>query len=241
MKPVTQIALTALAVGGLTFAGVRATAQDVKKPVPLAQDGGMKAEGTIPEVATKAGNFKTLVAALKAAGLVETLNGDGPFTVFAPTDNAFEKLPSGTLDTLLKPENKDKLKNILLYHVVKGKVMAQQVMDMKEAQTVEGQPVKIKVENGKVMLNDKVEVVKADVPASNGVIHAINGVLMPEKKMDRRGHEGRHVSPSRPLAIFATNPQSPRPQPWALALRPSNRNRTTHTHGLASHANSPPA
>ena len=185
MKPVTQIVLSAVAVAGLTFAGVRATAQNAPKSSPLAQM--EKAEGTIPEVATKAGNFKTLVAALKAADLVETLKGDGPFTVFAPTDSAFEKLPSGTLDTLLKPANKDKLKNILLYHVVKGKVMAKQVMDMKEAETVEGQPVKIKVENGKVMLNDKVEVVKADVPASNGVIHAINGVLMPEKKMGDEG------------------------------------------------------
>ena len=186
MKPTTRIALSAFAVAGLTFAGVRATAQDMKKPAEKAGD-KMMAEGDIVKVATKAGDFKTLVKALKAADLVSTLEGDGPFTVFAPTDNAFEKLPKGTVETLLKPENKSKLKDLLLYHVVKGKVMAQQVMDMKEAETVEGQPVKIKVVNGKVMLNDKIEVVKADVPASNGVIHAINGVLMPEKKMDDEG------------------------------------------------------
>ena len=169
MKPVTQVALTALAVAALTFVGVRALAEDSSHG-PKAAAAEKEGEKSVVAVATGAGNFNTLVKALKAADLVQTLEGDGPFTVFAPTDNAFEKLPAGTLETLLKPENKQKLKDILLYHVVKGKVTAQQVMDMQQAQTVQGEPIKIKVANGKVMLNGDVEVSKADVMAGNGVI-----------------------------------------------------------------------
>jgi uncharacterized surface protein with fasciclin (FAS1) repeats len=137
-----------------------------------------KAPGDIVAVASGAGNFKTLVAAVKAAGLVETLQGKGPFTVFAPTDEAFAKLPAGTLDDLLKPENKEKLKGILLYHVVPGKVMAAEVKTMK-AKTAGGKELSIKVEGGSVLV-DNAKVVKTDVAASNGVIHVIDTVVLPK-------------------------------------------------------------
>lgn len=128
-------------------------------------------------VASSAGMFNTLVAAVKAAGLVETLQGDGPFTVFAPTDEAFAKLPEGTVDNLLA--NPDKLKKILLYHVVPGKVTAEQVVELDSATTAEGQDVTITVEDGTVMVNDA-KVIKADVMASNGVVHVIDTVIIPE-------------------------------------------------------------
>jgi uncharacterized surface protein with fasciclin (FAS1) repeats len=140
----------------------------------------------IVATATAAGQFKTLTAALQAAGLAETLQGPGPYTVFAPTDDAFDKLPAGTVDTLLKPENKDELKTILSYHVVKGNVPASDVvkLDGKTVDTVAGQPLTIKVDGSKVNLVDAtgntVAVVKTDVQASNGVIHVIDGVLMPK-------------------------------------------------------------
>lgn len=124
-------------------------------------------------------NFKTLVAAVKAAGLVDTLKGPGPFTVFAPTDEAFAKLPAGTLENLLKPENKAKLQSILTYHVVPGRVMAEDVLQLDSAKTVEGRSVTIKTEGGDVKVNGA-RVVKTDVMASNGVIHVINTVLLPE-------------------------------------------------------------
>ena len=136
-------------------------------------------EKDIVDTAVAAGSFKTLVAAVKAAGLVETLKGKGPFTVFAPTDEAFAKLPPGTLDNLLKPENKEKLKGILTYHVVPGKVMAKDVVTLKEAKTVNGQMLTIAVKDGKVMV-DKAHVAKTDVAASNGVIHVIDAVLLPK-------------------------------------------------------------
>jgi uncharacterized surface protein with fasciclin (FAS1) repeats len=135
----------------------------------------------IVDTAVAAGSFKTLAAALTAAGLVDTLKGAGPFTVFAPTDAAFAKLPAGTLESLLKPENKAKLTAILTYHVVAGNVMAAQVvtMDGKEAKTVNGQSVKIKVSGGKVMV-DGANVVTTDIKASNGVIHVIDSVILPK-------------------------------------------------------------
>ena len=126
-----------------------------------------------------AGHFTTLVAAVKAAGLVDTLKGPGPFTVFAPTDEAFAKLPPGTLENLLKPENKAKLQKILTYHVVAGKVMAADVMKMSTAKTVEGENVSIKIMNGGVMVNNA-HVTKTDITASNGVIHVIDTVLLPK-------------------------------------------------------------
>jgi uncharacterized surface protein with fasciclin (FAS1) repeats len=133
----------------------------------------------IVETAVAAGDFKTLVTALKAAGLVDTLNGPGPFTVFAPTDAAFAKLPAGTVQDLLKPENKEKLVAILTYHVVAGDVTAKDVVKLTEAKTLNGKDVKISVQGGKVMINDAT-VVKADIACSNGVIHVIDSVLIPQ-------------------------------------------------------------
>lgn len=132
----------------------------------------------IVDTAVAAGNFKTLAAALQAAGLVDTLKGPGPFTVFAPTDEAFAKLPAGTVEDLLKPENKQKLISILTYHVVAGKVMASQVVKLHEAKTVNGQDVKIMVDGGKVMA-DNANVVQTDIQCTNGVIHVIDTVLLP--------------------------------------------------------------
>jgi len=131
----------------------------------------------IVAVASGAGSFNTLVAAVKAAGLVETLQGAGPFTVFAPTDEAFAKLPKGTVEDLLKPENKAKLVSILTYHVVAGKVMAADVKTMM-AKTVNGSELNIKVADGQVTV-DGAKVVKTDVAASNGVIHVIDTVVLP--------------------------------------------------------------
>lgn len=133
----------------------------------------------IVDTAVKAGKFNTLVAAVKAAGLVETLKGEGPFTVFAPTDEAFAKLPKGTVESLLKPENKEKLIAILTYHVVPGKVMAKDVVNLTEAKTVQGSAVKIAVNGGKVSI-DGANVVKTDIETSNGVIHVIDAVILPK-------------------------------------------------------------
>lgn len=137
------------------------------------------AQMDIVDTAVAAGSFKTLATALQAAGLVETLKGKGPFTVFAPTDEAFSKLPAGTVESLLKPENKEKLKAILLYHVVSGDVTAAQVVKLASAKTVNGQDLKLTVNDGSVMVNEA-KVVKADVLASNGVIHVIDTVLLPK-------------------------------------------------------------
>jgi len=136
------------------------------------------AKKDIVETAVAAGTFNTLAAALQAAGLADTLKGKGPFTVFAPTDDAFNKLPAGTVETLLKPENKEKLKAILLYHVVAGDVTAAKVVKLSSAKTLNGQDVKISTEGTTVMVNDA-KVVKADVITSNGVIHVIDTVLLP--------------------------------------------------------------
>jgi uncharacterized surface protein with fasciclin (FAS1) repeats len=142
-------------------------------------DDAMMEKKTIVDVAVADGRFNTLVAAVTAAELVETLSGEGPFTVFAPTDDAFAALPAGTLDSLLKPENKQQLTDILLYHVVSGKVMAADVVTLTSAPTVLGKDVTITVKDGKVFLNDTVQVIITDVEASNGVIHVIDAVLLP--------------------------------------------------------------
>lgn len=125
-------------------------------------------------------NLSTLVAAVKAAGLVETLQGSGPFTVFAPTNEAFAALPEGTLESLLKPENKDKLVSILTYHVIAAKVMSSDLSNGQKAKTVEGEDVKVSIGNKGVMINDA-KVVAADVAASNGVVHVIDKVILPSK------------------------------------------------------------
>ena len=159
--------LAALLTGALAFQGANAYEAKAKAPADIV------------DTAVAAGSFKTLATALTAAGLVETLKGPGPFTVFAPTDEAFAKLPAGTLESLLKPENKAKLAGILTYHVVAGKVMAADVVKLTSAKTVNGESVKITVDGGKVKVNDA-NVIKADVAASNGVIHVIDAVLLPK-------------------------------------------------------------
>jgi uncharacterized surface protein with fasciclin (FAS1) repeats len=140
--------------------------------------GAAEAKMDIVDTAVSA-NFNTLVAAVKAAGLVDTLKGPGPFTVFAPTDEAFAKLPAGTVENLLKPENKAKLQEILKYHVVAGEYKAAGVAKMTSAPTVQGQKIAIQTVGGKVMINGA-HVVQADVAASNGVIHVIDTVIMPK-------------------------------------------------------------
>jgi uncharacterized surface protein with fasciclin (FAS1) repeats len=136
-------------------------------------------EKDIVDTAVAAGQFNTLVAAVQAAGLVETLKGDGPFTVFAPTDAAFAKLPAGTVENLLKPENKDQLVAILTYHVVPGKVMSSDIAGKKtEAKTVQGTMLEVDATNGGVMV-DNANVIGADILASNGVIHVIDTVVIP--------------------------------------------------------------
>jgi uncharacterized surface protein with fasciclin (FAS1) repeats len=162
MTIIASLTAVMLAVAGLAVGSTwsRATSQD------------------IVDTAVGAGEFKTLAAALTAAGLVDTLKGDGPFTVFAPTDAAFARLPAGTVESLLKPENKEKLTAILTYHVVPGAVKAEQVTRLDEARTVNGAMVKVSTGGGKVMINDA-NVVKADIPASNGVIHVIDKVILP--------------------------------------------------------------
>jgi len=147
--------------------------------VSIAANAADMGKKDIVDTAVAAGDFKTLAAALKAAGLVDTLKGPGPFTVFAPTDEAFAKLPAGTVDDLLKPENHEKLVAILTYHVVPGKVMAKQVVKLHEAKTVNGKDVKIMAEGGKVMV-DNANVVKTDIVCSNGVIHVIDSVILPQ-------------------------------------------------------------
>ena len=133
----------------------------------------------IVDTAVAAGTFNTLAKALQAAGLVDTLKGQGPFTVFAPTDSAFAKLPAGTLDSLLKPENKQKLQRVLTYHVVPGKVMAADVVKLNQAKAVSGDTIAVAAKGGSVTV-DAARVTQADVPASNGVIHVIDAVILPK-------------------------------------------------------------
>jgi uncharacterized surface protein with fasciclin (FAS1) repeats len=159
----TTLAFTSLALVG-ALAATPARAQQPKDVV---------------DTAVAAGSFTTLAKALTAADLVTTLKGPGPFTVFAPTDEAFAKLPAGTLDNLLRPENKDKLRRILIYHVVPGEVRAADVVKVPSAKAVSGDTITIKVKDGKVHVNDA-NVTRADIKASNGVIHVIDTVIVPK-------------------------------------------------------------
>lgn len=133
----------------------------------------------IVDTAVSAGKFNTLVAAVKAAGLVDTLKGAGPFTVFAPTDDAFAKLPAGTVEDLLKPENKAKLVAVLTYHVVPGRVMAAEVVNLNKAKSVQGGEIAIRVDGANVMV-DGAKVLKTDIETTNGVIHVIDSVILPK-------------------------------------------------------------
>lgn len=156
----------------VSFAGIAAAAM-----MSIASSSVLAAD--VVDTAVKAGQFNTLVTAVKAAGLVETLKGPGPYTVFAPTDAAFAKLPTGTVESLLKPENKQKLVALLTYHVLPGKVMAKDIAGKKmEAKTVQSAPIAVDATGGKVMVNDA-QVISADVSADNGVIHVIDKVIMP--------------------------------------------------------------
>lgn len=158
--------------------------------------GALKAQrGDIPTVARSAGQFATLVAAVEAAGLTETLRGTGPFTVFAPTDEAFRKLPAGTVENLLKPENREQLRAILLYHVVAGRVPASAARNLRTAQTVEGRSIRIRTEGSSLRINNAT-VVRADVPATNGVIHVIDEVLLPPADGARSGSSSASTSQS---------------------------------------------
>jgi uncharacterized surface protein with fasciclin (FAS1) repeats len=159
-------------------AGVAALSLSLLASPSAFAGGSTVASKDIVDTAVSAGSFKTLTAALDAAGLVETLKGKGPFTVFAPTDEAFAKLPEGTLKSLLKPENKQKLTSILTYHVVAGNVKAADVIKLSSAKTLNGQSVTIKTAGGKVFINGAT-VVKADIEATNGTIHVIDTVLLP--------------------------------------------------------------
>jgi len=162
MKKLAALGLAGLMMASTAFTSARA------------------ADADIVDTAVAAGSFTTLVAAVQAAGLVETLKGAGPFTVFAPTDEAFAKLPAGTVENLLKPENKDQLVAVLTYHVVPGKVMSADIAGKEmEAKTVQGTTVDINATGNAVMV-DGATVVTADVEASNGVIHVIDAVILPE-------------------------------------------------------------
>jgi len=163
---ILAVLLTALVAGSGRAAAIQPASQ---KPA---------SQKDIVSTAVAAGSFKTLAAALQAAGLVDTLKGPGPFTVFAPTDEAFAKLPAGTVETLLKPENKARLTAILTYHVVPGRVLAAQVAGMSSATTVNGKPLAIRSEGGTVTVGGA-DVVGADILCSNGVIHVIDTVLLP--------------------------------------------------------------
>jgi uncharacterized surface protein with fasciclin (FAS1) repeats len=169
----SKLIVLSLMMLGFCFSGLIVRADDDMGKMDM----GKK---DIVDTAVAAGNFKTLAAALKAADLVDTLKGKGPFTVFAPTDEAFAKLPAGTLEMLLKPENKAKLVKILTYHVVPGKVMAADVVKLKTAKTVQGSDVTITVTDGKVKVDDA-NVTKTDIECSNGVIHVIDAVIMPKE------------------------------------------------------------
>jgi uncharacterized surface protein with fasciclin (FAS1) repeats len=177
MKRTILLSLAAVAIVVAACSSAAPSAPSATPAGPATAAPSATAAGDVVTVATSAGSFKTLLQAATAAGLVDTLKGAGPFTVFAPTDAAFAALPAGTLDALLK--DPAKLKDILLYHVVSGRVTADQVVKLTSATTGEGKAIKITVKDGTVYLNDTVKVVTTDIAASNGVIHVIDAVLLP--------------------------------------------------------------
>ncbi len=178
MKRSTKFAAGVVAAA-LTFTGALSVTAEAKTKKKKNSKTATTAKKDIVDTAVAAGSFKTLAAALGAAGLVDTLKGKGPFTVLAPTDAAFAALPAGLVDKLLKPENKAALTKILTYHVISGNVKAADVVKLTSAKTVEGSEVAIKVTGGKVTV-DAANVTTTDVAASNGVIHIIDKVLVPK-------------------------------------------------------------
>lgn len=178
---IAVVGVVIAAVLGYMFLGMgnneMATDETMTAAETMNDNNQMAADKNIVQIASEADNFKTLVAAVQAAGLAETLSGEGPYTVFAPTDEAFAKLPAGTVEALL--QDKEQLAKILTYHVVPGKVMASDVVGLTSAKTVEGSDLAVMVDGDVVKINDAT-VVTADIVASNGVIHVIDTVLMPQ-------------------------------------------------------------
>lgn len=166
-----KIACLVLSASVLLASGCATQDASMDSSMPMAKQ-------SIAEVAMSTGMHNTLVTALKAAGLADMLMASGNYTVFAPTDEAFAKLPAGTVEMLLKPENRDKLRSVLQYHVVKGRVDAAHVMKMTSAKSVSGKPIVISMMGDQVMVGNA-HVIKADVMASNGIVHVIDTVLMP--------------------------------------------------------------
>ena len=180
MKRTITLALPALVLALAACTSTAATPAPSATPASVATPSAAPSAAAAKDIvgtATATGSFKTLLTAATAAGLVDTLQGKGPFTVFAPTDEAFAALPAGTLDKLLA--DKEALKKVLLYHVVAGDITAGQVVKLTSATSVEGAPIAISVKDGKVYLNDSAQVVTPDVMASNGVIHVIDKVILP--------------------------------------------------------------
>jgi uncharacterized surface protein with fasciclin (FAS1) repeats len=175
----SSVLRTLLAASSLSLLSLAACGGPAQTEAGATSPTSANAKSDIVDTAVNAGSFKTLATALKAAGLIDTLKGPGPFTVFAPTDDAFAKLPAGTVDDLLKPENKAKLTSILTYHVVSGHVGSSDVMKLKSAKTVQGGEVTINAEGGGVTINGA-KVTKADIECSNGVIHVIDTVILPK-------------------------------------------------------------
>ena len=183
MKRLPLLSLFVLLVASLVLGACAPAATQPPAPEPTqVPPTEVPAPQDIVDIAVADGRFTTLVAAVEAAGLVETLKSEGPFTVFAPTDDAFAKLPEGTVEKLLKPESLESLKDILLYHVVPGKVMAADVVGLESAETALGKDVMVKVDMGKVYINEA-EVILTDIEASNGVIHVIDSVLLPPAEL----------------------------------------------------------
>lgn len=185
---VVAVAVLALAGGGVFLATRDSGTKDAAKPASQssseASSEASQPTSDIVDLAVATPDLSTLVTAVKAAGLVDTLKGEGPFTVFAPTNDAFSKLPAGTLDSLLKPENVDQLKAILTYHVVPAAALSTDLSDGQELTTVQGAKLTVNIADGKVTLTDakgnKSTVVKADIKAKNGVVHVIDSVVLPQ-------------------------------------------------------------
>lgn len=184
---IIAVVVAVLLVGGVGFWAYQNNKDDSSSQTETSQtenSSNQQASKNIVVLASETSNLSTLVAAVKAAELVDTLQGAGPYTVLAPTDDAFKALPEGTLDTLLKPENKGQLQSILTYHVVQGQVLANQLTNGQKVKTVNGQELTVEITDGKVYFVDakggKAVVEKADVNASNGVVHVIGGVLLPQ-------------------------------------------------------------
>jgi len=168
-----------IACDASTTTATEDTSEETSYEEVQVEEAPMEADETVVDIAIGSSDHTTLVAALSAADLVETLNGNGPFTVFAPTNAAFEKLPAGTVDNLVKPENKEKLSGILTYHVVAGNVKAADLSDGQVVKTINGQDLKVSIKDGNVMINGA-KVTAADLSGSNGVVHVVDSVLMPK-------------------------------------------------------------